>query len=246
MAVLVDEPSTGDLATCRSPTHPADQLTTNHHPLLKHGLAATALVLVAARRRWLSVLPVMVAAAGAAWLLGGPHPQWEPDPVATELVCTEDQPRVCLIRQDAFLLDDVTPIAREALARFEGVPGGPTRALGWTYGPPPGPEPHLTIDTHGVTLTGELDSAEWSAVYWWPELACGTPGDDHEYLWLANTASIWASGSLPVWATPEVADGYAALAAMPPAQQRAWIGELIAAAAACDRAVLDQLAERLG
>src|SRR5690606_27563192 len=39
MAVLVDEPSTGDLATCRSPTHPADQLTTNHHPLLKHGLA---------------------------------------------------------------------------------------------------------------------------------------------------------------------------------------------------------------
>src|SRR5690606_31874628 len=38
MAVLVDEPSTGDLATCRSPTHPADQLTTNHHPLLKHGL----------------------------------------------------------------------------------------------------------------------------------------------------------------------------------------------------------------
>ncbi len=39
MAVLVDEPSTGDLATCRSPTHPADQLTTNHHPLLKHALA---------------------------------------------------------------------------------------------------------------------------------------------------------------------------------------------------------------
>lgn len=210
------------------------------------GLAATGLVLAAARRRWLAILPVAVAAAGAVpFLVGPPSHGWEQDQVATELVCTEDDPQVCLIRQEAFLLDDVTPVVRDALARFEGVPGGPTRAVGSTFGSLPGTEPYLHVDTGRVTITGELYAeGELRAVRWQPELRCSPAAHQH-YYWLAETAAVWASNELLPWVAPEASNGYEALLAMPLAEQKTWIGEFIAAAGACDRAALDQLAERL-
>jgi hypothetical protein len=212
------------------------------------GLATTVLVLAAARRRWLAVLPAAVAAAGAASLLSGPLNQgWERDLVATEWVCTGDEPQVCLIREEAFLLDDLTPLARDALARFEGVPGGPTRAFGSPYGPPPGGEPYLGLDTGRITITGELYRAEeWNVVNWYPDLACESPDAHERYRWMIETAAIWGRGEEPVpgWG-PEVVDGHAALLAMPLAQRKEWIGQLIAAAGACDQAALDRLAERL-
>jgi hypothetical protein len=200
--------------------------------------------------RWLTILPAAVAAAGAASLLGGPPSHgWEPDLAATELVCTTDEPQVCLIREEAFLLDDLTPVARDALARFEGVPGGPTRAVGFTSGTPPGAEPSLGLDSsYGpVTITGGLDrDGEWRAVHWQPDLACESPDAHERYRWMTELAAIWGRGDelVPGWA-PEIVDGHAALLAMPLAQQKVWIGELIAAAGACDLAALDQLAERL-
>lgn len=211
------------------------------------GLAATVLVLAAARRKWLAVLPAAVAAAGAAPLLNGgpPYLEWERDPVATELVCTEDGPQVCLTKDEAFLLDDVTPVARDALARFEGVPGGPTRAVGMSYWVPLGAEPVLDIDTGQVTITGELH-ADRTAVWWWPELPCA-PAVPERYRWLPETAAMWGSGEEPdpAWVPPENINRYEALLAMPQADQKAWIGGVIAAAGACDQAALDQLAERL-
>src|SRR5690606_36475222 len=54
------------------------------------GGAGAALARAAARRRWLAILPGAVAVVGAAPFLGGaPGHGWQPDPVATELVCTE-------------------------------------------------------------------------------------------------------------------------------------------------------------
>lgn len=210
------------------------------------GLAATVLVLVAARRKWLAIVPVAVAVAGAAPLLNGlPYLVWERDPVATELVCTEDEPQVCLAKEEAFLLDDVTPVARDALARFEGVPGGPTRAVGMSYGAPFGAEPVLDIDTGGVTITGELPAGP-TAVRWWPELPCA-PAVFERHFWLLETVAMWGSGEerAPAWVPPENINRYEALLAMSQADQKAWIGEVIAAAGACDRAGLEQLAERL-
>lgn len=213
------------------------------------GVAATALVLAAARRRWLAILPAAVALVGAGPFLSGPSSDgWQPDPVANELVCTEDEPRVCLSREEAFLLDQVTPAAREALRRFEGVPGGPTRALGSTFAPLPGAEPYLDIRIAGrVTITGELSpDAQWPFVHWWPDLVCDSPDAYDRYLWLLDAAAHWASEEPAAeWWVPEMRDEYAALLAMPLAEQKAWIGELIAAAGDCDRAALDQLAERL-
>lgn len=212
------------------------------------GVAATVLVLTAARRRWLAILPAAVAVVGAAPFLSGPPGYgWQPDPVATELVCTEDEPQVCLPREEAFLLDEVTPAAREALRRFEGVPGGPTRALGSTFVPLPEAEPHLDIRTAGqVTITGGLRSVqERQIVYWWPELVCESPGVYDRHYWLLDTVTLWSWRETAESVPPEISDEYKALLAMPLAEQKAWIGELITAAGECDRAALDQLAERL-
>lgn len=89
-------------------------------------LAATATALALAlgdRRIWLSAAVAIAAAvtltlgtggdeggfAGASWM--------EPDPGATDLVCTNDgAPKVCLIADHAGLLMAVSPVARQLLA----------------------------------------------------------------------------------------------------------------------------------
>ncbi|MGH8774109.1 MAG: hypothetical protein ACRDWI_02705 [Jiangellaceae bacterium] len=93
------------------------------------GLTATALVVVGARRKWLALIPAVVALAGAVPLVQQQGGFWQQDPTALDLVCTEDAPEVCLTQINAFLLDDVTEPFRQELARWEGVPGGPVRAV---------------------------------------------------------------------------------------------------------------------
>ncbi|MFX0594372.1 hypothetical protein [Melissospora conviva] len=48
------------------------------------------------------------------------------DPVARELVCTDDAPKVCVTRVHANVLESVTPLAREGLAVLAKLPGAPT------------------------------------------------------------------------------------------------------------------------
>lgn len=211
------------------------------------GLAAAVLVLVGARRRWLVVVPAAVATVGAAPLLGGPpYTSWQVDPTAAELVCTDDEPEVCLARVDAFLLDDVTPRAREMLARFDGVPGGPARAVGSTYGATGTREQALYVDTGRVTITGDLFVDEDSRVTsWWPELVCDSDAPHLRYHWMIEVAAIWASDGPQRWTAPEVRDPLDALLAMPEVDQKAWIGRVIEAAASCDEDVLTKLAKQL-
>jgi len=49
------------------------------------------------------------------------------DPVARELVCAHDDPRVCVSRVHAGLLGEVAPGAREALTVLAKLPAAPTR-----------------------------------------------------------------------------------------------------------------------
>ncbi len=216
-----------------------------HQALWFSGLAATALVLVGARRRWAAVLPLAVAVAGAAPLLSNPSdPRWEFDADATELVCTADEPEVCLPRLDAFVLDDVTPVARQVLSRLEGVPGGPTRAVGSAYGPG-GDESALYVDTGWITLGGDLHPEEdWTVVQWSLSFACDLPELYDQYYWVVDTASTWATGH-DEWAEPPVRAALEELDGMPEADQKAWIGAVIRAAESCDEVMLAELAGQL-
>ena len=94
-------------------------------------LAATAVLLFAAtgrRARVAAVLPLAVGAALAITVI--PHRDRivtdAVDPVARELVCTDDQPRVCVMRAHSGLLAEVTAPARQGLTALAKLPGAPT------------------------------------------------------------------------------------------------------------------------
>jgi len=94
-------------------------------------LAVTAAMLFAAggwRLRVAALLPVVVGAALAVAVM--PHQNRivtdALDPVAMELVCTEDGARVCVSRVHSGLLSEVSPGAREGLAILAKLPDAPT------------------------------------------------------------------------------------------------------------------------
>ncbi|MFC7530982.1 hypothetical protein [Actinoplanes sp. GCM10030250] len=79
------------------------------------------------RGRLAALLPVVVGAALAITVM--PHSNrlvnQSLDPVARELVCTEDLPRVCVSRVNSGMLAEVTAPAREGLAVLAKLPGAP-------------------------------------------------------------------------------------------------------------------------
>ncbi|MET8122897.1 hypothetical protein [Micromonospora sp. NPDC005189] len=95
-------------------------------------LALTGVVLLVARSplaRVAAVLPALLGLTAAAVIV----PRDETaliapiDPVARELVCTDDAPKVCVTRVNANVLDTLTPLAREGLAVLAKLPGTPTQ-----------------------------------------------------------------------------------------------------------------------
>ncbi len=94
-------------------------------------LAGTAVLLLASgswRMRVAALLPVVLGAALAIAVM----PQRNRtvtdavDPVARELVCTSDAPRVCVSRVHSGLLGEVVPRARDGLAALAKLPDAPT------------------------------------------------------------------------------------------------------------------------
>jgi hypothetical protein len=96
------------------------------------GAVAVAAVILFASDGWrirvAALLPVVVGAALAVAVM--PHRNSNVhhavDPVAMEMVCTDDAPRVCVTRVHSALLAEVTPVAREGLAILAKLPGAPT------------------------------------------------------------------------------------------------------------------------
>lgn len=95
-------------------------------------LAVAAMMLFAAngwRLRVSALLPVALGAALAIAVM--PHQNRlvvdSVDPVAKELVCAKDEPRVCVSRVHEGLLPAIVPQAREALTLLAKLPGSPTQ-----------------------------------------------------------------------------------------------------------------------
>lgn len=94
-------------------------------------LALTGVVLLVARSARTgvaAVLPVLLGFGAAVAVV----PRDEAsliapiDPVARELVCTDDAPKVCVSRVNGNVLATLTPLAREGLAVLAKLPGAPT------------------------------------------------------------------------------------------------------------------------
>lgn len=87
-------------------------------------LIAGLLVLSCASRRWFAAFPAAAAAVFALPVAAAePHEMWQEDPAALERVCAGDQPEVCVIRENAFVLDELVSAADSALAQLKTVPG---------------------------------------------------------------------------------------------------------------------------
>ncbi|GID27695.1 hypothetical protein [Paractinoplanes brasiliensis] len=108
-------------------------------------LAATGAVLLTAtnwRSRVAAALPAVLGLGLATAVVPRDHDRLTSpiDPVARELVCTDDAPKVCVTRVNAGVLDELAPLAREGLAVLAELPSPPTAVQeGVTGLPAPGP-----------------------------------------------------------------------------------------------------------
>jgi hypothetical protein len=223
------------------------------------GLAAAALVLVAARRRWLAVIPAAVAVAAGFALVSDPVESWRPDPAAAEPVCADGAPHVCVSRLNAFVLDEVTTAVQPVLARWDGVPGpqprtddGVIRMVGHAIrGYVEEPQGDRVLEVRfdaGMTLTGRMAEPYegTSLVSWWPTVGCDDDATYGRHGMVLEVTSAWGSGAASSsWMEADRLAALETLDAMPADAQRVWFTAAIEAARTCDEAVLTELAEQL-
>ncbi|WP_341718865.1 hypothetical protein QQG74_03555 [Micromonospora sp. FIMYZ51] len=94
-------------------------------------LAVTGLLLFVAggwRGRTAALVPLVLGLTTAIAVVPRDEDvlNWPIDPVARELVCTEDTPTVCVSRVHGNLLEALTPLAREGLTILSKLPDAPT------------------------------------------------------------------------------------------------------------------------
>ncbi|WBB73066.1 hypothetical protein O7602_25790 [Micromonospora sp. WMMD1128] len=95
------------------------------------GLAGAGLLLFLAggwRTRTAAVVPLALGLVTATAVVPRDPDvlNWSVDPVARELVCTDDTPTVCVSRVHAQVLDTLAPLAREGLTTLAKLPDAPT------------------------------------------------------------------------------------------------------------------------
>lgn len=205
--------------------------------------AAGALFLLLAARHWraagvpaLLALPLLMVPAHAGNDFGKPSA----DADALALVCTDRTPQICVTRVNAFLLDDVAALLEPGLARAAEVPGYPVRAVDEAA--------REANDQRGdvlwfstsqqAKLTAGVAQRDWLLSYLsapFHEKVCPPPveGEEDPTLEVTSAAGAWVRGTPP-----------SAIAALPDAEQREWVGAVLTAARACDRAALARLDPR--
>ncbi|MFJ4844749.1 MULTISPECIES: hypothetical protein [unclassified Streptomyces] len=118
------------------------------------GLAAAALLALAARRRATAVIPLALAVAAAVPVARTGDGLWRPDPGAARPVCDTGVPKVCVSAADSKALAAVSQALTGVRGQLRGVPGAPTR---WVEGPAPlGPHDARLADLGDGMRHGEL------------------------------------------------------------------------------------------
>lgn len=239
-------------------------------------LAVTALTFVGSRRRWQAAAPAALAVAVGVVIATGPtDDRWQPDPVARELVCVEDDPEICTTRETEFLLDEFAVAARETLARFDGIGNLPDRV-----------EAVINYDDldDGRTYTSVEQYISWAGTMRragayggaleidlvqnvLPSEFCAQSEGAELVEELHDVALLWAGvdprtdghtvmtepggivfeseGGGPPYAEPVDATLYDRLAARPRAEQVAWMDRYITAGRDCDLTALAALRDEL-
>ncbi|MFH9983817.1 hypothetical protein ACH4ND_32290 [Streptomyces sp. NPDC017179] len=162
-------------------------------------VAVAGVVLFAAQNRkfaFTALLPLSIGATATVLVVptGDAYDQRTLDPVAQELVCTDDTPRVCVSRVHEGLLPEVTPKARHALELLSKTPVVAAHEDTTTFFPPTSPRPRadtalmtIAVDKHGrLAHPGRLEPAMLTEVFTGP-LSCG----DTRNFQVATAAAHW-------------------------------------------------------
>ncbi|WFE21851.1 hypothetical protein O7621_00150 [Solwaraspora sp. WMMD937] len=147
-------------------------------------LAATGWALYAAatgRSRLLAVLPGVAGLLVALIVLPPVDEAAHPDLRATELVCADGTPRVCVSRVDASALPELVGPARRALALLARLPDPPTAVV-------------QQVGPHGATISERRKTANFRLlIYGDGTIATGLPTLEAELLDGAGTVACGAA-----------------------------------------------------
>ncbi|MEV0210459.1 hypothetical protein AB0H97_35235 [Streptomyces sp. NPDC050788] len=211
-------------------------------------VAAAAVVLLAVHHRKFAVgalVPLAVGATATALVVptGRAYEQGTLDPVAQELVCTHDTPRVCVSRAHEGLLPEVTPKARHALQLLSRTSltqaHEDTSTLFPSTAPTSRPDTALmtiTVDKQGhLAHPGRFEPAMLTGVFTGP-LSCG---DDRNFT-VATAAAYWLLDRKPAtgpegleFDDPDAVKLWKELRALPRAEAEARVTAVQRAAQKC-------------
>ncbi|MFJ2092447.1 hypothetical protein ACIOEW_24710 [Streptomyces sp. NPDC087901] len=207
------------------------------------GLALAALIAHAARRRFLAVVPLAVAAAVAPLIMHTGQGLLREDPAAARLVCADGTPQLCLTGYNGPLLPQVSQALSGLLGRLDGVPGAPVRYVDQEVRPGSAAAWMPTPNLGWYLLRGRLQHSEdfaWQVAYRMVNRECpdslyadGSAGEDRG---MATDLAVtdWLTGPR----TPQTPDAEKTpqlrrLEAMPPPERRAWLGRFLATRTSC-------------
>lgn len=216
------------------------------------GIAATALLAYAARRRLPAVLPLALAVTAGAVIAHTGADLFRDDPTATRKVCSAPEPGVpqlCVKAPYAPVLPSVSDALAGLFSRLEGVPGAPVRYVDSRFDPKDGEaalahvmrgwsvtrnkltDPHAYVreTALGLTLRDCPNDSHWSSRKGAKQ---ANLTDDAVRAWLAGDDSTW---------DPEARPFVARLKAMPEADRRAWLGRFLATLESCTPAEVPAL-----
>ncbi|MEW2443163.1 ABC transporter permease [Micromonospora marina] len=205
-------------------------------------LGVTAMVLLAAGRTRNRVAALLPLALGATALTTMPqhgrHSVVAADPVAQQLVCATGSPRVCVSRMHAFLLPEVTPLARQGLTMLARLPAAPTEASEYlTSVSDPHPQrPETALFPVTFAADGSLQHADRFLL---TMLRAGGAGprfcpDDTDADSAADAATAyWLSGQAPTGEQEPVQHLWRVLDTLPEAEASGRVAALRDAARAC-------------
>jgi hypothetical protein len=212
------------------------------------GVALAAVVLFAVQNRvfaFAALVPLAVGATATALVVptGDAYERGRLDPVAQQLVCTADAPRVCLSRAHEALLPEVAPKARHALALLSRTPAVEAHEDTTTLFPPTAPKSRadtvlmrITVDKHGrLANPGRLEPTMLTGAFTGP-YSCG----DKANVPVATAAAFWLLDRKPTagpdgleYVDPDAVKLWKALRALPRAEAGARVAAVYQAAQEC-------------
>ncbi|MFE7400729.1 hypothetical protein [Streptomyces sp. NPDC057557] len=207
------------------------------------GIAVTALLAYAARRRFLAIAPLVLAIAAGTLVVHTGADLFRDDPAMTRRVCSKagpGTPQICVTASDAPVLPQMSEALKGMFSRLEGVPGAPVRYVDNGSGPKDGEaalayvrrgwgitrnrltDPHRYVQDTALGLVNHDCSA-----------GPGRKGrkEDERMARTTDAVITWLSGEDSLW-YPDSRQ-LARLEAMPDAERKVWLGRFLAVPANC-------------